>query len=125
MGPRPLLLMGPRPLLLMGPKPLLLMGPKPLLLMDPKPLLLEPIHTRSIFIISFVSDKPWNENVLWLPFPPHIQTQPSTGNKTDHHNILNPTNCNQHLYIIIVIPQRTFQVHVVLILLHCMPFVNL
>jgi hypothetical protein len=72
MGPRPLLLMGPRPLLLMGPKPLLLMGPKPLLLMDPKPLLLEPIHTRSIFIISFVSDKPWNENVLWLPFPPHI-----------------------------------------------------
>jgi hypothetical protein len=24
-----------------------------------------------------------------------------------------------------VIPQRTFQVHVVLILLHCMPFVNI
>ena len=72
-----------------------------------------PIHTRSHFIRSFVSDKPWNENVLWLPFPPHIQTQPSTGNKTDHHNILNPTNCNQHLYIIIVIPQNKFQVHVV------------
>ena len=70
MGPRPLFLMGPKPLLLMDPRPILLMGLKPLLLMGHKPLLLEAIHTRSYFIRSFVSDKPWNWNDLWLPHFP-------------------------------------------------------
>ena len=129
-GPKTSPLNEPQTSPLNGPQTSPLNGPQTSPLNGLKPLLLEAIDTRSHFIRLFVSDKPWDGNVPWLPHPtpqppPHTQTHPSTCNKTDHHNILNPTNCNQHLNIIIVILLRTFQVHVVLILLHCMPFVNI
>ena len=124
--------------MLVGPKPFPLLGPKPLLLMTP--------NLSSLWASSLSSQRQFTLEAILLdhlsvtkrgtgtfsgystPPPPqhtHTQTYPSTGNNTDHHNSSNPTNCNQHLYIIIVIPQRISKVHAVLILLHCMPCVNL
>ena len=122
--------------MLVGPKPFPLLGPKPLLLMTP--------NLSSLWASSLSSQRQFTLEAILLDHlsvtkrgtgtfsgystpPPntHTQTYPSTGNNTDHHNSSNPTNCNQHLYIIIVIPQRISKVHAVLILLHCMPCVNL
>ena len=65
---------GPQTFPLIGFQTSPLNDPKPLLLMGLKPLFLEAIHTRSHFIRSFVSDKPWDGNVPWLPHSPPTHT---------------------------------------------------